>query len=222
MHAGRLRPTATPASAQRTSRSRGKGLTGGSRPRETCVPGKRIGSNAGVGVCTTRSSTRKDASPCRTKQDSTRQHKREGVEAHSKKPRSDQFRHRAALSQPKRRQLDEVAEVEDGVRSPRLRGAEVYELTLQLVLEETLGAASSDASQQAKAKSETLRSTWGGPASQHARRSTADIAAASRKSSTMSRSRKRQRRHPLQRLQKSSQNAAAARQDAKSLQTICK
>ena len=52
----------TPASAHRTRRSRGKGLAGGSRPPVTSMPGKRIGSNAGVGVGTTRRSTKKDAS----------------------------------------------------------------------------------------------------------------------------------------------------------------
>ena len=64
---------------------------------------------------------------------------------HSKKPRSNQFRDGAALLQPQTGQLDEVAEVEHGVRSPRLRGAKIEDLTLQLVFEDTLGAPSSSA-----------------------------------------------------------------------------
>ena len=59
-----------------------------------------------------------------------RQHKCEGAGSRSTKPRSDQLRHEAALPRPKKRQLDEVTEVEDCVRSPRLRSVEVDEATL--------------------------------------------------------------------------------------------
>ena len=110
----------------------------------TSMPGKRIGSNAGVGVGTTRRSTKKDASACSSEEEEeAAQTQRRG--AHSKKSRSNQFRDGAALPQPQTGQLDEVAEVEHGVRSLRLRGAKIEDLTLQLVFEDTLGAPSSSA-----------------------------------------------------------------------------